>query len=488
LAQRNLKSTWATHVETRRMQVLVTGATGYIGGRLVPRLLEQGHQVRVMVRDPARVQGRAWASRVEVVAGDILQPQSLAPALQGMDAAYYLIHSMLGEGEFASIDRQGAQNFVGHAGHLKHLVYLGGLLPQGETSKHLSSRAEVGDILRAGLPTTEFRAGPIVGSGSASFEMVRYLAERVPFFLAPRGVHNAVQPIGVSDTLTYLVRSLERGAQDVVEIGTDRSSFGGMLTGYANVRGLKRPIWETPLVPPAFCARMVGLLTPIPTSLAAPLLEGVKHAVIADTRRAEELFPEIRPLTYEQAIRRALERSAEGQVETSWRSAQSGKMESKRTDWEGLYQATCSHFVPAPPENVFRAFCSLGGDKGYVVWNWAWRLRGWIDQWIGGPGLRRGRRHPYELLQGEAMDVWRVELVEPPHRLFLSAEMKLPGRAWLSFEARPENSGTRLVITALMEPHGVPGWLYWWSTYPYHRFGFQALARALADEAVANLN
>ncbi|MFN8606944.1 MAG: DUF2867 domain-containing protein [Vulcanimicrobiota bacterium] len=466
------------------MKLLVTGATGYVGGRLVPLLLEAGHQVRLLVRDATRVRGRSWADRVDLCCGDVLNLEKLGPALKDVEAAFYLVHSMGGEGEFQEMDRRAARNFVA-AGHgLRHVIYLGGLLPQGLASEHLSSRAEVGEILRAGLPTTEFRAGPIVGSGSASFEMVRYLAERVPFFPAPRGVHNAVQPIGIGDMLRYLVASLERGPQGIIEVGTEPSSFGGMLQDYAAVRGLRRPVWEVPLVKPGFCAVMVGLLTPIPRALAAPLLEGVAHPVVADTRRAREVFPEIVPSDYPACIRKALDRIAAEDVETSWRGAQNRPLESRRVDWAGLYRASCSHYVQAPAAAVFRAFCSLGGDQGYRVWNWAWSLRGWIDQWLGGPGLRRGRRHPHQLLPGEAMDVWRVEEVDPDRRLLLRAEMKLPGRAWLSFEVTPENSGSRLLITALMEPHGMPGWLYWWATYPYHRWGFQKLARVLAREAL----
>jgi uncharacterized protein YbjT (DUF2867 family) len=420
---------------------------------------------------------------VEVVEGDVLQAHTLPAALANMDAAYYLIHSMLTGEEFSRLDRVGAQNFVAAARHLQHVVYLGGLLPHGAVSNHLASRAEVGEILRASLPTTEFRAGPIVGSGSASFEMVRYLAERIPFFLAPRGVRNAVQPIAVSDMLRYLVASLEEGPLGVVEVGSERQSFASMLQGYARVRRLRRPIWEVVRVSPALCARLVSLFTPIPHSLASPLLEGVAHPVVADTSRAEQVFPDIIPMTYQQAVEEALERTQAAEVETSWRGAQGGPIESRRVDWEGLYRAFCSHYVEAPPAAVFHECVSLGGEQGYRVWNWAWRLRGWLDQLCGGPGLRRGRRHPHELLVGEAMDVWRAEVVDPPHKLLLRAEMKLPGRAWLGFDTLPEGSGTRLRITALMEPHGLPGWLYWWSTYPYHRFGFRHLAQVLGRAA-----
>ncbi len=461
------------------MKVLVTGATGYIGGRLIPRLLEEGHQVRVLARDPERVAGRAWSSQVEIVAGDVLRGDTLPAALSGVDVAYYLVHSMGSAGDFEARDRQAASNFVAAGQRLKQVIYLGGLLPQ-DASQHLASRGEVGAILRAGLPTTEFRAGPIVGSGSASFEMVRYITERIPLLLAPRGVNHAIQPIGVGDMLSYLVRALDGRAQGVVDVGADRLSFGDMLRVYASIRGLHRTLVEFPLITPAFAANWVGWLTPIPHSLAAPLLAGLGHPVVADTSRAETLFGEIYPLSYHQAVERALERV---DVPTSWRSALRSDYRVERVDQEGLYREQHSLSVTAPPERLFAAFCRLGGSRGWAVWNWAWKLRGWIDQGIGGPGLRRGRRHPTELYAGEALDVWRVEAIEPGRRLRLRAEMKIPGRAWLEFQALPEGPSSRLVLTATMEPRGMGGWLYWWSTYPFHRWGFQALARALASEA-----
>lgn len=462
------------------MRVLVTGATGYIGGRLIPRLIEEGHKVRVMARDPERLAGRPWSDKVEIRPGNVLNPNSLDPVLENIEVAYYLIHSMGGEGDFRFKDRQAADNFVDAAKGLRHVIYLGGLLPPN-ASDHLASRAQVGEILRAGLPTTEFRAGPIVGSGSASFEMVRYITERIPVLLAPRGVHNAIQPIGVGDMLTYLVRALDGRGRGVVDVGADRISFAEMIRTYARVRGLSRPLVEFSPIKPGFAATWVGMLTPIPTGLAAPLLEGLGHPVVANTERAEQLFPEIYPLSYQQAVERALERK---DVPTSWRSALGSDYRVERVDREGLYREQHSLLVKgAPPEKLFAAFCRLGGSRGWVVWNWAWKLRGWVDQWIGGPGLRRGRRHPTELYPGEALDVWRVEKIEPGRRLRLRAEMKVPGQAWLEFHALPAEEGCRLVLEATMEPHGVGGWLYWWSTYPFHRWGFQALARALAREA-----
>ncbi|MEW6284190.1 MAG: DUF2867 domain-containing protein, partial [Candidatus Eremiobacterota bacterium] len=390
------------------MRVLVTGATGYIGGRLIPRLLERGHQVRVLVRDATRVQGRDWSDQVQVCQGDVLAVDSLRPALDGVQAAYYLVHSMGGQGDFAARDRQAAQNFVQAGRAVSRVIYLGGLLPPGEASKHLASRGEVGAILREGLAATELRAGPIVGSGSASFEMVRYIAERFPLLLAPRGVSNSIQPIGVEDMLAYLQAALDGRATGVVDVGSDRISFADMVTIYAQLRGLRRPLREVPLVRPALAALLVGWLTPIPRDLAAPLLEGLNHPVVADLERARSLFPEVRPHSYREAASRAL---SERDVPTSWRTSLGGEYRVERVDWEGLYRERHILRVRAPASAVFRAFCRLGGDRGWVAWNRAWWLRGLIDQWLGGPGLRRGRRHPEEIYPGEALDLWRVEAV-----------------------------------------------------------------------------
>ena len=304
------------------MKVLVTGATGYIGGRLVPRLLEDGHRVRVMVRDPARIAGKAWADRVEVVRGDIEDPSTLGPVLDDIDAAYYLIHLMDSGHGFVHRDRRAAENFVSAAGHLRRVIYLGGLLPDADrVSDHLASRAEVGEILRAGLPTVEFRAGPVIGSGSASFEMVRYLTERLPAMVAPKWILNDVQPIAVRDILRYLVLALERGPTGVVNVGTEPMSFKAMMEVFAEVRGLKRVIVPVPVLAPKLAALWVGLVTPIPNRLAVPLIEGVVHPVVADSSLARERFPEIDPIPYREAVARALRSTEEHAVATSWSSA-----------------------------------------------------------------------------------------------------------------------------------------------------------------------
>ena len=465
-------------------RILVTGATGYIGGRLVPRLLELGHRVRVLVRDRGRIAGRPWAERVEVVTGDALKPETLAPALREVDAAYYLIHSMIDAADFEQTDRQAAEHFAAAAHDVSRIVYLGGLLPAGGgVSKHLRSRAEVGSILRERLPTTEFRAGPIVGSGSASFEMIRYLTERIPVMIVPRWTLNEVQPIGVDDMLEYLIQALDRPPLGVVDVGADRHRFKAMMGIYAEVRGYRRVMIPVPVLAPGLAARWVGLVTPITNRLAVPLVRGMVRPLLADTTVARREFPAIRPMPYRQAVERALTDTLHGEVETRWSGALGTATTYEVEDWEGTIREVRTVMTRAPQERVFRTFASVGGDRGWLFWNWAWRVRGFIDRMIGGPGLRRGRRDPDELLPGEALDFWRVESVEFPRSLRLRAEMKVPGTARLQWEALNEGAGTRLVQTALFAPRGLPGILYWYALLPIHHYMFTGLIKALAREA-----
>ena len=467
------------------MKVLVTGATGYIGGRLISDLLEKGIEVRVLVRDASRIEGRSWLGKVEICVGDLLKPQTLPAALEGIDTAYYLVHSMYGGKDYAEKDREAANNFVQAGQNLKHVIYLGGLLPEAkEISNHLKSRSEVGEILRAGLPTTEFRAGPIIGSGSASFEMVRYLTERLPVMVAPKWIHHQVQPIAVRDVMRYLVRALETQYKGVIDIGSDILTFKEMMDGYAQVRGFTRRIITVPVLAPKLAAIWVGLVTPISNSLAVPLIEGVIHPITGDTTKALDVFPEIRPLPYIESVERALSHVIDGDVETRWSGALSTESTYSVSEWRGLVTERRSiHIDNIKPEDVFNSFTSLGGEKGWLVWEWAWEIRGLIDRFMGGPGLRRGRRHPTELLPGEAVDFWRVEEIERPETLRLRAEMKVPGRAWLEWQAMPEGDGTRLVQTALFEPSGLWGVLYWRALYPIHSFIFDDMIRAIAKDA-----
>jgi uncharacterized protein YbjT (DUF2867 family) len=473
--------------EGRSRTVLVTGATGYVGGRLVPRLLAAGATVRVLVRNADRIRGREWADRVGVVTGDVHDDEALRVALAGVDAAYFLIHSMHAGADFAERDRAAAGGFAAAAAAagVSHVVYLGGLLPGGsDVSTHLASRAEVGDILRATVPTTEFRAGPIIGSGSASFEMIRYLTERLPMMIAPRWIRNDVQPIAIRDVLSYLVAALDAGPLGVVDIGADRLSFLETMKVYAEVRGLRRVITPVPVLAPRLAALWVGLVTPIPNRLAVPLIRGIIHPVVADLARARRHFPDIEPLPYRDALRLAFQRVEQGAVPTRWSGALGGTAPAyDMSEAEGVIREVRSVHVAASPETVFNVLSRLGGDRGWLVWNWAWKLRGAMDRVAGGPGLRRGRRDPSQLLAGEALDFWRVEIVQPPNLLRLRAEMKVPGAAWLEWATYEEDGGTRLVQTATFAPRGLSGTLYWYTLYPVHRSIFSGLIRAIGRAA-----
>lgn len=468
------------------MDVLVTGATGYLGGRLVPRLLARGHRVRVLVRDPTRIEGRPWFGEVEVAKGDLLAPETLPPALAGIECAYYLVHSMFSGAAYAALDRSAAHNFAAAAaaGGLRRVVYLGGLQPEAHPSAHLASRADVGRILAATVPTLELRAGPVIGSGSASFEIVRYLAERLPVMVAPRWVTTPVQPIAVRDVLAYLVEAAEIDATGIVEIGAPPVSFGGMIRGYARVRGLPETrILVLPFLAPRLAALWIGLVTPLPNTIAVPLVEGMVAPLLADTRRARQLFPDIAPMRYREAVALALARVERGEIETRWSGAAGSAPAKRLEDHEGLVLDQRVAHVDASPERVFEAFTGLGGERGWPTWDFAWGLRGFVDRLLGGPGRRRGRRHPDELLPGEALDFWRVEDVRPGQRLRLRAEMRLPGRAWLQFDVEPEGGGARLTQTALFAPLGLPGALYWYGLYPVHARIFGGMVRALRRSA-----
>lgn len=466
------------------MRVLVTGATGYVGGRLVPELLAAGHDVRVLTRGPDRLRGRRWGLRVEVHEGDLLDPASLEGAFEDVDAAYYLVHSMGAGSDFAQRDRQAARNFASAAQGVPHVVYLGGLLPAGDVaSEHLASRAEVGRILRDELDATEFRAGPVIGSGSGSFEMVRYLTERLPVMVAPKWVLNDVQPIAVRDVIAYLVEALEVGPSGVVEVGSpDVLSFQQMMQVYADVRGLKRFIVPIPVLKPQLAGLWVGLVTPIPNKLAVPLIKGIVEPVVADTAKAHRLFT-VDPIGYREAVERALDAVQAERVETRWSSALGAGPRARLSDEEGLVSEERTLRVDAPPKRVYQVFAGLGGETGWPALGWAWELRGALDRLLGGPGLRRGRRDPDEVRVGDAVDFWRVEEVEPGRRLRLRAEMKLPGQAWLEWTVDPEDGGTRLVQRAFFAPRGLAGAAYWYGLYPVHGWIFGRLAEAIADRA-----
>jgi uncharacterized protein YbjT (DUF2867 family) len=383
-------------------------------------------------------------------------------------------------------DRLAAESFCRAAGDLKHVIYVGGLLPEGTGgSRHLLSRAEIGGILARHLPVTEFRAGPIIGSGSASFEMIRYLTERLPLIVAPHWIRNEVQPIAIRDVLSYLIAALERGPSGIVDIGSDPLTFADMMAEYARIRRLQRLIVSVPgIFPPAVGAKWVGLLTPIPQSIVVALLNGMVEPLFVTSSRARDLFPAIKPISYRKATALALRRIRQQAVETRWSGAQSEASTYEFHDYEGLVREVRTLHVHARPETVFRVFSGLGGERGWLVWNWAWWARGTLDWFLGGPGIGRGRRDPDELLAGETVDFWRVELVRPPRLLRLRAEVRLPGRGWLQWETKAEGEGTRLTQTASFSPEGLPGTLYWYVLYPFHRMIFTDLIRAIAKQAV----
>jgi uncharacterized protein YbjT (DUF2867 family) len=478
--------------------VLVTGVTGYIGGRLVPELLALGYQVRVLVRDRSRLQGRTWLNQVEVVQADVLHPTSLLTAMNGVSAAYYLIHSMSGTSDYDQRDIQAARNFgdAARANGVERIIYLGGLGdPAANLSKHLRSRQRTGQVLQeAGVPVTEFRAAIVVGSGSISFEMIRYLTERVPVMICPRWVFTRVQPIAISDVLSYLVAALEtpQSKGRNIEIGgSDIITYGNMMLGYALARGLRRRMLSVPILTPRLSSYWVHLVTPIPANIARPLIDGLRNEVIVRDETARELFPQIEPIDYLSAVSLALADLEANHIETTWSDAlvtsQGDVIPVALSTQEGMIIERRQKIVPASPAIVFKVISRLGGQTGWLYLNWAWRLRGWIDRLVGGVGLRRGRRDPHLLRIGDTIDFWRVESIESDKRLLLRAEMKLPGRSWLQFETHSHTGEqTRLVQTAFFAPKGLFGLVYWYLLYPIHRLVFAGMIRNLAQRAGKN--
>lgn len=477
--------------------VLVTGATGYIGGRLVPRLLDLGYRVRVLARDPRRLQGRTWAGQIEIFEGDVLKPETLPDAMRGTHAAYYLIHSMSGNNNFHQQDLTAAENFGNAAREagVEQIVYLGGLGdPQADLSEHLSSRQETGKILsKSGVPVTELRAAVIVGSGSISFEMIRYLTERIPVMVCPQWVYTRIQPIAIYDVLDYLTASLEtpESKGKVIEIaGRDVVSYGDMMKVYAEVRGLKRLMLPVPVLTPRLSSYWVHWMTPVPASITRPLFEGLRNEVILRDDSARHIFPQITPDDYPTAVKKALAKLEAGKVESRWTdalvSSQNGKASVELTTREGMIIENRKTQIQATPDQVYAVFSQLGGEKGWLYFNWLWKLRGAFDRIIGGVGLRRGRRSQDDLRLGDVVDFYRVETLQPGKLLRLRAEMKLPGEAWMQFKAFPadKDGHTSLIQTAYFAPKGLFGLLYWYTLYPIHSIIFKGLVRnikALAE-------
>ena len=473
------------------MKILVTGATGYVGGRLVPRLLAIGHELVCFVRDPSHISGRGW-ERVDVRRGDALDAGSFLPAMEGVDVAYYLIHSMTQpEGRFEDHDRFAAEHFgmAASAAGVRRIIYLGGLGKADEAlSPHLASRHEVGRILRSsGVPVTEFRAAVIVGSGSISFEIIRYLTEGLPVMLTPRWMSTRCQPVAIANVLDYLTLALQEPGSvgRTLEIGgPDVLSYREMMLGYAAARKLRRVLIPLPVLTPRLSSLFLHMITPIPVSISRALIEGMRNEVVVHDHAAEELFAVAR-IPYREAVRRALQRIQSGAVETYWSGARAGLQPGVTLKvTEGMILDERRVESAASAAEVFATFSGIGGERGWFYGDWGWKLRGVMDRIVGGVGLRRGRRSPDEVRTGDALDFWRVEAVNPGHLIRLRAEMRVPGRAWLQFEATSmPGGGALLVQTAFFEPHGFFGLLYWYVLYPIHEFFFAGMSQAIARRA-----
>ena len=480
--------------------VAVTGVTGYVGGRLVGELLGAGYRVRALARNPGRLKDRPWADEVEAVQADVSDLTQTRAALAGVDVAYYLVHSLGTGRHYEARDRRTALVFAQAAREagVGRIVYLGGLFPAGQDlSPHLESRKEVGEILLAsGVPTTVLRAAVIIGSGSASFEMMRYLTERLPAMTTPRWVDNRIQPIAIRDVLRYLVGSatMPREVNRAFDIGgPEVLTYRAMMHRYAAVSGLRRRIIVgVGVLTPRLSSLWVSLVTPVPGPLARPLVESLIHEVVCDEHEIAQYVPDPPEglLGFDTSVRLSLQRIGEAEVATRWSSASlpGAPSDPLPTDpqWAGgsLYRDERRTAVDAPAEVVWRVIQAVGGESGWYSWPFAWQVRGALDRILGGPGLRRGRRDPVRLLVDDAVDFWRVEALVPGRMLRLRAEMRLPGLAWLELAVRRRPDGTStLRQIATFHPHGLAGQIYWWAVSPFHGIVFGGMQRGMRAEA-----
>ena len=477
--------------------VLVTGASGYVGGRLVPLLERRGERVRCLARRPELLAGR-FAASTDLVAGDVLDPASLRGALAGVASAYYLVHALGSRGHFEEEEERAAHTFAdaARAAGVRRIVYLGGLVTAGTelpASAHMRSRLRVGEILRAsGIPAVEFRASIVIGAGSLSFEMIRALVQRLPIMVTPRWVTVQAQPIAIDDVLAYLVAALDlppAGAR-VFEIGGGAvTTYRGLMQEYARQRGTRRLFLPVPLLTPHLSSLWLGLVTPLFARVGRKLIESITVPSVVRDAGAARAFA-IRPCDYRTAIRRALAEEDARFVATRWADARSALADVPRR-WGGVRFGTRlvdsrTVTAAATPTAAFAPVQGIGGAAGWYSGNALWRLRGVLDRVLGGPGMKRGRRDPRELRPGDVVDCWRVLACEPPHRLTLEAEMRLPGRAWLQFEVTPCERGVQIRQTALFDPVGVTGLAYWYLLYPAHALIFRGMLRGVADRATGN--
>ena len=472
--------------------ILLTGATGYVGGRLLGELESRGCRVRCMARRPEFLEGRAQDS-TEIVQGDVLDPESLVKALDGVRIAYYMVHSMGSSGSFEEEDRIAAQNFgeaAWQAG-VEGIVYLGGLGDaEEELSSHLRSRQEVGEILMAsGVPVLEFRASVIIGSGSLSFEMIRSLVERLPIMITPKWVSVVAQPLAIDDLLAYLLAAIDLPLSEygIFEIGgADPVSYGEIMQTYARCRGRRIRMLPVPVLTPYLSSLWLGLITPLYARVGRKLIAGIVNSTVVRDDRARRTFA-VDPMGIESAIQQALTNEDKKFAATRWSDALSSSGQTR--SWGGVHFGSRlldsrTIDVPLSAEEAFVPIESIGGDVGWYAWDTLWNLRGTLDLLVGGPGMRRGRPNPSTLRPGDTVDFWRVEHCERPTRLLLSAEMKLPGRAWLEFEVEPQEEGCRIRQTAIFDPVGLSGLLYWYALFPVHELVFSGMLRGLKRAAL----
>jgi uncharacterized protein YbjT (DUF2867 family) len=480
------------HATARGPLILLTGASGYVGGRLLTRLERAGRRLRCMTRRPEQLAART-APATEVVPGDVEDPASLRAALEGVDIAYYLIHSMSGQADYRRVDREGAAAFgrAAREAGVRRIVYLGGLGHGDDLSGHLASRQEVGRVLaESGVPTIELRASIVVGSGSTSFEMIRALVDRLPVMITPRWVGTRTQPIAIEDVLSYLAEAadVELEGSAVFEIGgPDAVSYGELMREYARQRGLHRLMIPVPVLTPHLSSLWLGLVTPVYARVGRELVEGLRNETVVRDPSARRVF-RVRPRGVREAIARALVNEDREFAATRWSDALSSGPAPGPRAFGGaavgsrLVDSRVAR-VPVPPEVAFDPIQRIGGRRGWYYGNALWRLRGLLDLPFGGAGTRRGRRDPAHLLPGDTVDFWRVEAVEPGRLLRLSAEMSLPGRAWLQFEVVEDPGGSIIRQTAIFDPAGLLGRLYWYAIWPIHGFVFRGMVQGIARAA-----
>lgn len=482
------------YFKERTMKILLTGANGYIGSHLLPRLVEDGHEIYALVRSRSRIEiPEKFQTQIHIIEADLLNPSSLLKIPSDIDAAYYLVHSMSYSQKFSELEATSAKNFAERLENTqaKQIIYLSGLSNEAHLSRHLTSRKRVGEILREGkIPVTILMAGIVIGSGSASFEIIRDLVEKLPIMIAPKWIKQLTQPIAIRDVLTYLTLVLGNPAcfgQSFEIGGPDVMSYKDLLLNFAKMRGLKRKIITVPVLTPRLSSYWLFFVTSTSFSLARFLVESLINNAVCKENRIQKLFPR-KLLSYEEAVQLAFTRTEEEWVLSSWKDTLSGS--SLNPDLStythvpkfGVLSDSRTILFSCPVEQVQKRVWSLGGIEGWPTMNWAWKFRGFLDKLVGGIGLRRGRTHPTRLKVGDALDFWRVLLAdEKNRRLLLYAEMKMPGEAWLEFEIIPHETGGALKQTASFRPNGVWGRIYWYSLYPIHALIFNQLARSLAN-------